>query len=196
MISTLHRKLRSRRTESNDFSFSLQRTFGEIRIACGRSTSYDGEMSHRLRFTAVWIAVASLLMQSVYPASVFGCDCHSAQRNDSTSHDSCCCSGDSATRTTGHCPRCEQASGAKQKSGEPEDTRCPCGDIAPVYPVSPILTGEFDSAFEFDTEVITGRCDELISEELACSTTARIRTCSCEELRHHFKQVVLCVWLT
>lgn len=142
----------------------------------------------KLQSTSVLLTVAMLLLQAAFPG--VGCACVRGMATcNSTDNATCHCS-ESSPQTCSHCN--SQSDKQSSEGGLDQDLGCHCGDFVPVAPTVP----ESSESTLIVLDLMANATMALTEKVYSSSTPALPVVLSSEELRHNFKQIVLCVWLT
>lgn len=149
-----------------------------------------------IQATTIWLTTAMLLAQAIYPGLALNCGCqHSISSScvsKTTGINGCCYSKpeDEAPSACSHC----QASSPADEATRQGRSVCHCGDHAPSQPALPNAP---DSPSSIDlVDWICGSTTCLTTASMLPSAPVHAQVPSSESLVPHFKQVLLCVWLT
>lgn len=144
-----------------------------------------------------------LLMQMVCPGLALGCSCQYAAPYEAGDGQNCFCSSDRNPLTAESCPHCTRflaANGCHDSDtaagGSQRGSLCHCGDFTPVIPIEQGVPDSAEVQFKHALNLLVDidRC--LTTRLIPIRTPALPSTPSSEELTQHYRQVVLCVWLT
>lgn len=149
------------------------------------------------------MTVAMLLMQMLCPGLVFGCSCQHSPSGNADDGQECFCSGDQSPLTAGSCPHCTPLLGASGRhdsntpaDGFQQDSMCHCGDFTPVLPSEQSVPDSAEVQLKHALNLLVSIDGCLTIRVIPVPAPALPPMPSSKELTQHYRQVVLCVWLT
>ncbi|MBR9801975.1 hypothetical protein GYB59_09860 [bacterium] len=148
------------------------------------------------QFIAIWMTVAMLLAQAVSPALAGGCGCQHAVAACSGGAD-CCCAEKASPVSEASCPHCNPAEARGENAeGVSSHSWCDCGHFSPQHPAKQKLPETSESGLKHLLGLMAAIEDGLTSAVVTPAAPIPQVVSSSEELTPHFRQIVLCVWLT
>lgn len=149
------------------------------------------------QFTAVWMTVAMLMAQTVCPAMAWGCGCQQ-KVSSCQGGEMCCCANEAATATEkGNCPHCQPSAPSRDETeGINAHSFCNCGDFSPHHPAEQKVPDSTETGLKHLQTLMMVLQDGLSTAVVLPAAPMPCAVSSSEELTPHFRQVVLCVWLT
>lgn len=149
-----------------------------------------------LHLAAVWTTVAMLLTQAMWPGLVLGCGCQHTRSCGSVHEDACCCCAKVETENSSGCPHCGPPAASEEPASGERESICRCGDFVPLAPADQTIPEPSESSLRYVLDLISGIHPGLTTKVVVAPAPAPPPVLSSEELTHHYKQIVLGVWLT
>ena len=142
------------------------------------------------------MTVAMLLAQAVSPALAWGCGCEQSVSACSGGAD-CCCAEKASPVAESRCPHCNPAETTRENAdGVRSHSLCNCGHFSPQHPAEQKLPDTSETGLKHLLGLMAAIENGLTSAVVTPAAPIPQVVSSSEKLTPHFRQIVLCVWLT